>query len=278
MMMFALEARVARIYGITDPTFRPAGLILIVCYAIFLLIMFSRAESGTLAIFVIPTLPLLPIPYVLHRGNLAWLQIKEQEIEVIPSWFRRKFWSETSKIFRFDYGTELVFCKRLAYRSFDGFYVVLRSSSGTDQILWSTTDNSSGVSRKWWDRIAQEISETGQLRTRLIEQTVSPQGMRESEWPTSLNKTVRQSLRALIAAAVSPWLGIGARFLTSDPLKLAGGGVLLFIGTALWILYWIRPFPAKLPGEATARILIFTFQFATFYTLAVLVTGAVLHH
>jgi hypothetical protein len=279
MMMPALEARVvATSYGITNPTFRLAGIVLIVCYALFLLILFFRAESGTRAILVIPTLPLLPLAYVLHRGNLAWLQIKEQEIEVVPSWFRRKFWSETSKTFRFDCDSDLVFCKRLAYHAFDGFYLLLRSSSGSEQILWSTSNNSSGVSRKWWNRIAQEIRETGQLRTHLIEQTVSPQGMQESEWPTSLNKTVRQNLRALIAPAVSPWLGIGARLLTSDPLKLTGAGMLLSVGTALWILYWVRPLPRKFQGEAAASFLIFTLQFATFYTFAVLVTGAVLHH
>jgi hypothetical protein len=275
----ALEAWVgARTFGITNPAFRSAGLILVVAYAIFLLIMFFRAESDTWAVLIIPTLPLLPLAYVFHRGNLAWLQIKEQEIEVKPSWFRRRLWSEPSKTARFDSGSELVFCRRLAYLSFEGFYVILRSSSGIDQTLWSTNDNSTGVSRKWWTRIAREISETSQLKTRLIEQTVSSQGMRESDWPTSLNKTVRQGLRALIVPAGSPWLGIGARLLTSDPIKLAGFGVLLFIGTAFWILYWIRPLRGKLPGDATLRILIFTLQFATFYTLAVLVTGAVLHH
>ena len=267
----------ARTYGITNPTVRSAGPILLVAYAIFLLIIFFRAESSTWAILVIPTLPLLPLAYVLHRGNLAWIQIKEQEIEVIPSWFRRKFWSEPSKTVRFDSGSELVFCTRLAYRSFDGFYVILRSPSGTNQTLWSTNNHSTGVSRKWWARIAEEISETSQLKTRLIEQAVSSQGMRESDWPTSLNKTVRQGLRALIAPAVSPWLGIGARLLTSDPVKLVGVGVLLFIGTGLWIFYWIRPLRGKLLEYATARILIFTLQFATFYTLAVLITGVLLH-
>jgi hypothetical protein len=276
---FALEAWVgARTYGITNSTFRSVGLILVVAYAIFLLIMFFRAESDAWAILVIPTLPLLPLAYVLHKGNLAWLQIKEQEIEVIPSWFRRTLWSEPIKTIQFDFGSELVFCRRLAYRSFDGFYLILRSPSGADQTLWSTNDNSAGVSRKWWARIAQEIDETSQLKTKLIQQTVSSEGMRESDWPTSLNKTVRQGLRALIVPAVSPWLGIGARLLTADPAKLAGAGVLLFVGIALWILYWIRPLRGKLPGYATARILILTLQFATFYTLSVLVTGAFLRH
>lgn len=267
-----------RTYGISNPTFRSAVVILVVAYAIFLLIIFLRAESDTWAISVIPTLPLLPLAYVLHRGNLAWLQIKDEEIEVIPSWFSRKFWSEQSRTARFDSGSELLFCRRFAYGSFDGFFVILRSSSGTDQALWSTNNNSTGVGRRWWSRIAREISGTNQLKTRLIEQTVNSQGMRENDWPTKRGETLWRALRAGVAPALAPWLGIGARLLTSDPFKLAGVGVLLWIGSAVWIWFWTRALSEKLPQDVTARILIFTLQFATFYTLAVLVTGAVLHH
>ena len=86
-----------RTCGVSNPTFRPAIVILVVAYAIFLLIIFLRAESYTWAILVIPTLPLLPLAYVLHRGSLAWLQIKDEGIEVIPSWSSRKFWSEQTE-------------------------------------------------------------------------------------------------------------------------------------------------------------------------------------
>jgi hypothetical protein len=267
-----------RTYGISNPTFRSAVVILVVAYAIFLLIIFLRAESDTWAILVIPTLPLLPLAYVLHRGSLAWLQIRDEEIEVIPSWFSRKFWSEQSRTARFDSGSELLFCRRFAYGSFDGFFVLLRSSSGTDQALWSTNDNSTGVGRRWWSRIAREISGTNQLKTRLIEQTVNSQGMRESDWSTKRGKMLWQGLRPVVAPALAPWLGIGARLLTSDPFKLVGVGVLLWVGSAVWIWFWTRPLREKLPQDVTARTLIFTLQFATFYTLAVLVTGAVLHH
>jgi hypothetical protein len=211
-----------RTYGISNRTFRSAVVILVVAYAIFLLIIFLRAESDTWAILVIPTLPLLPLAYVLHKGNLAWLQIKDEEIEVTPSWFGRKFWSEQSRTVRFDSGSELLFCRRFAYGSFDGFFVILRSSSGADQALWSTNDNSTGVGRRWWSRIAREISGTSQLKTRLIEQTVNSQGMRESDWPTKRGKMLWQGLRAVVAPALAPWLGIGARLLTSDPIQVSG--------------------------------------------------------
>lgn len=74
-----------------------------------------------------------------------------------------------------------------------------------------TLDTASGAGRRWWSRIAQEISNVHDLKTRLIEQTVNSQGALETEWPTVLDKTQRRRLGVGIVPALSPWLGIGAR-------------------------------------------------------------------
>jgi hypothetical protein len=247
-------------------------------YAAFLIIIFLRADSDTWAILVIPTLPLLPLAYIVHRGNLGWIRIQEQKIEIVPSWFHRRFWGEQSKNARFDSDSELLFCRRFAYSALDGFFVLLRSHPGADQTLWSTTATTSGAGRRWWSRIAQEISSTHNLRTRLIEQTVSSQGMSETDWKTGQGKMLWQGLKILIVPAISPWLGIGARVLTGDPSKLVLFGVLLWIGAGASFWYWFRVLRAKPPQDLTAGIWIFTLQFATFYTMAVLVTGALLRH
>jgi len=268
-----------RTHGITNPTFRAVTVILVVVYAVFLLIIFLRAESDSWAILVVPTLPLLPLAYVLHRGSLTWLRVEKDEIEIIPSWFMRKFWREQNKIARFNPGSELLFCRRFAYGSFDGFFIILRSPFGTDQTLWSTHNSSTGVGRRWWSRIARELSETNQLNTRLVEQTFNSQGTQEREWPSGAGKMLWKGLRILVVPAIAPWLGIGARLLSSDPFKLVGVGIVLWIGTAAWVWYWIRPLRGKLPRrDVTTPVLVFTLEFATFYTLSVLVTGAVLHH
>lgn len=270
-----LEPQVGtRTYGISNPKFWPAIVLLVGAYAIFLIIIFLRADSDEWPILVIPTLPLLPLAYALHIGSLSWIEIKEQEVEVVPSWFRRKFWGEQSKKGRFDSDSELLFCRRFSYGAFDGYFIILRPRSGTDQTLWGTHDNSSGVGRRWWSRIAQEINNTNQLATRLIEQTVNAQGTRETDWPTNRGKLLWLGL----PPALAPWVGVAARVLTADPFMLVGVGVLLWIGTAGWIWYWIRPPRGKPSQDAAARILTVSLQFATFYTFAVLVTGAVLHH
>jgi hypothetical protein len=266
-----------RSYGISNPKFWPAIVLLVVAYAAFLVIMLLRADPDEWQILVVPTLPLLPLAYILHRCSLSWIRIKDEEVEIVPSWFRRKFWGEQSKNARFDSGSELLFCQRFACGAFDGYFILLRSRSGTDLTMWSTVNHSTGAGRRWWSRIAQEISDTCHLNTRLIEQTVSSQGTQEADWPTGSGKKLWR-LRALILPALAPWLGIGARVLTADSLKLVGTGVLLWIGCAGLMLHWIQSRRGTLRWQdLSTGMLVFTLQFATFYTLTVLVTGAVLH-
>ncbi len=262
-------------YCISNPTFRLATIILSIAYAAFLIIIFLRADPEVWAILVIPTLPLLPLPFILHRASLGWIRIQEEEIEIAPSWFSRKLWGEQGKNARFDSGSELLFCRRFAYGALDGFYLILRPLSGSDQTLWSATTNSA-VSRRWWSRIAVQISEAHHLKSRLVEQTVSSQGVAETDWKTGRSKIPRLVMAALIVAALSPWLGIGVRLLTPDPSRLILVGVFLWVIAGASILYAARSRGAKLPDGATT-IVIFSLQFFTFYAVAVLLTGAALH-
>ncbi len=264
-------------YGISNPTFRSAAAILAIAYAAFLIIIFLRADSDTWAILIIPTLLLLPLAFVLHRGSLAWIRIQDEEIVIVPSWFCRRFWGDQSKNAGFDSESELLLCRRFAYSALDGFFVILRPRSGPDYTLWSATSAATGVSYRWWSRIAGEISKTHHLKTRLVDQTVNSQGMMETDWKTLRGKRLWQSLM-IIAPGLLPWLGAGARLLTADPSKLTLIGLLLWISAGASIWYWLRSAGAKLPQYAAASILFFTIQFAMFYTLAVLVAGAVLHH
>jgi len=265
-------------YGITNPTSRSATVLLAVAYAAFLAIIFLRAESGTWAISIIPTLPLLPLAVAIHLGSLGWIRIREEEIEIVPSWFRRKFWGEQSKSARFDASSELLFCRRFAWGALDGFFVILRPISGPDQVVWSTSDTATGVSREWWSCIAQEIGKSQRLRTRLVDQTINSYGTAETDWKNGQGKSLWKGLRILIATTLLPWVGIAARLLTPNPAKLTAIGVILWMGAGASVWYWLRSRVVKLPEETAASVLLFTLQFATFYTLAVLVTGAVLHH
>jgi hypothetical protein len=160
----------------------------------------------------------------------------------------------------------------------DGFFVILGSRSGPDQNLWSTANTATGISRRWWSRIAQEINATHHLKTRLVDQTSNSQGTAETDWKSGRGKAPWQALKMAIFPAILPWLGIAARLLTADPGKLVLTGVLLCFGAGTFVRYWIRSRGATFSQDVTAGIFIFTLQFTTFYALAVLVTGAVLQH
>jgi hypothetical protein len=89
---------------------------------------------------------------------------------------------------------------------------------------------------------------------------------------------VWQALKLFIFPVIAPWLGIGARLLTADPTKLALAGMLLWFSAGTYAWYWVGTKKITRPPDLTSRMLVFTLQFATFYTFAVLMTGAVLKH
>ena len=265
----------AKSYGVSNPTFWPIAVLLAVAYATFLVIMLLRGSLDEWLILV-PTLPLLPLAYVLHRSSLSWIRIKNDEIEVVPSWFRRKFWGDQGKNARFDADCELLFCERFAYRAFDGYSILLRSRSGPDLALWSTDSNSTGVGLRWWSEIAREITDTFRLRTRLVEQRVGSQPTQEVDWVAGTGRKLWR-LKVLILPGIAPWLGLGARLLTADSLKLSAVGILLWLASVGLVLYRIRSRTGAVRGRGLVPgLLVFTLQFVTFYTLTVLVAGAVL--
>jgi hypothetical protein len=249
-------AQPTRSYGISNPAFWPAPVLGVSTLGVFLIIVFFL--HGDLAkwwILVLPTLSVLPMVYIFHRGTLSWIRVGREQVEIAPSWFQRKFWDEPSKSTRFDSGSELLFCMRTAYGRFDSYAIMLRPHSGPDQVLWSGHESSTGVGRHWWSQIAREIGDTSPLKTCLIEQRAGSQGTSEAEWSTVGGKKLWQGLRMSIPFAIAPWLGIGARVLTGDHLKLVGIGVILWICSIVWISYWVRAGGKTLRQELNERLL-----------------------
>ena len=266
-----------RAYGIANPTFRPVLVILALAYTAGLIAALLRSDLGWF-LYLLPTLLLVPWAYAFHRAGLAWIRISEHEIEIVPSWFARKMWSGQNYLVRYNSDSELLFCLRFAYGSPDGCSVILRSPYKPDQTLWSTASSTSGVSRKWWSQIAPKINDAHGLRARLIKQVVTSQGVSESDWPSDRHKMVWQVFMLFVFQALAPWLGIGVRLLSADPTKLALAGVLLWLCAGTYARYWVGTKKVTRQPELISRMLLFTLQFATFYTFAVLMTGAVLKH
>ena len=222
------------------------------------------------------TVVLFVLAYFLHKASLSWIRISEdgKELVAVPSWYSRKLWGEHHVVGLITPGSELLFCRKSAYGAFDGYYVILRTPGGTDQVLWNAE---SGIRRRYWERVAREIRELHHLHTRMVRQVVSDQGTQEASWTAESDKFPWKNLRLIIGPAIFPWLGIVVRLITPDPWKITLAGIFFWAcGVSLfWYIYRSREV-ARDPGLATTA-LVWTLQFAGFYAATTLATNAFLH-
>lgn len=244
--------------------------------AVLCAIAFVDTEDSSRLALVLPTAVLFTLAYFLHRASLSWIQISEDGMEIVsvPSWYSRRLWGEDRVVGRIVPGSELLFCRKSAYGAFDGYYIILRTPSAPDQVLWNAE---SGINRRVWERVANETRDLHLLNAHLVRQVVSDQGMKETDWTAESDKLPWKNLRLVMGPALFPWLGIAVRLFTANTLNIALVGAFLWvIGiSALWYFYR-RHHVAKEQG-LVATALIWTVQFVGFYTVIVLATGAFLH-
>jgi len=242
---------------------------------LFAIAFFNTGDSSRLAL-VLPAVTLFAMAYFLHKASLSWIRVSEdgKEIVSIPSWYSRKLWGEHRVVGRIAPESELLFCRKSAYGAFDGYYVILRTPSTSDLVLWNAE---SGISRRFWERVAKEIRELHQLNARLVRQVVSNQGTQETEWTLNSDKIMWKNLNWIIGPALFPWLGIPVRLFTADPWTIALMGALLWIigFSVLWYFYRSH-YIAKEQSLATIT-LVWTLQFAGLYAVTALATSAFLH-
>lgn len=138
---------------------------------LFAIAFFGTSDSSRFAA-VLPTVGLFTLAYFLDKASLSWIRISEdgKELVSVPSWYSRKLWGEDRVVGHIIPGSELLFCRKSAYGALDGYYVVLRTPGGPDQVLWNAE---SGIRRRSWERVTQEIRELHQLDTRLVRQVVT---------------------------------------------------------------------------------------------------------
>ncbi len=222
-----------------------------------------------------PTVVLFLLAYFVHRGSLSWIRISRDSREIVrvPSWFARKLIGEKQLVVQVPSGSELIFCRRLAYGGILGYYIIVRAPNGAEQIVWNDL---TGVTRGRWSRVAKEIGERCQLPARVVTQNVSDAGTEETEWTAQTDSNKWKVMRIMVGPALAPFLGIVFRLFTSR------ARLLFLMGAVLWILsvgiFWYLYRTQEVSKEQAFPLMVFTWtiQFTTFYVLAVLVTGAVL--
>ena len=247
----------------------------VICVASLLVVTFFITTDQARIAFVYPTVLLLLSAYFVRKGSLSWIRISPdgKEITWVPSWFARHLLGERASVTKLIPDSELIFCRRRAYGGLDGYYMIVRAPDGAEQVVWNDV---TGVSRRWWTRIANEIKERYQLNVRLVSQVVSDQGMAESEWSVETDRANWRPFRMLIGPALSPWLGIAVRFVTSSPRTIALFGAVLWLVSSATFIYIYRTQDVSKKETPALAIFAWSVQFVVLYSVAVLVTGGVM--
>jgi hypothetical protein len=266
-----MSARYHRVYLQGSPLTFIVTLTLLLLASMLLWAFLNISDNSRFGL-IPPTVVLFGLAYFVHKASLSWIQISAsgEELVKIPSWFARKLSGEKRVITKAPQGSEIVLCRRLAYGGLQGYCLLVRAPDGTEQEIWNDV---TGVTRGRWTRAATEIGERCQLRVRIVTQTISDKGTEETDWTALTDKKKWKMLRIMVGPAVAPWLGIGVRILTSNPiLILAFGLVLWLIGASVfWYIYRTREVSKEQSLHLT--ILVWTLQFITFYVVSVLATG-----
>jgi hypothetical protein len=244
--------------------------------AVLLAIAFLDNQDYFRLMLLIPTVALFTLAYCLHRASLSWIRISRDGNEIVstPSWYSRKLLGERRVVGQVTPESELLLCRKSAYGGLNGYYVILRRPDTSELVLWHAE---SGISRRYWERVAEEIRELHQLNVRLVRQIVGNQGLQEMEWTAKSDKVMWKTAIWLIAPALFSWLGIPVRLFTPNPWTIALVGALLWtLGVSVYWFYYRSHRVAKEQSLAITTTL-WTLQFAGQYAVVALVTNAFLH-
>jgi hypothetical protein len=183
---------------------------------------------------------------------------------------------EKGKIAKIPPGSELVLCRRTAYGTLDGYYITLRTSDGSEQVLWNSIN---GIGRRRRMRIAQEVKERFGLPVRQIKQDATPGARSETEWKATYDKRVWKNAGLALVPSLTPFLGIPVRLFTGDTKIIAlMGFVLWFLGVvAYWLVFRInRTSSISKDQSLPLTLLVWTMTYIPFYLIAVVGTRALI--
>jgi hypothetical protein len=269
-----MQAKSYRIYLRGSPITFWIILSLISMAVMFGWVFFTESDSSRFNLGP-PILGLIALAYFVHKASLSWIRILHDGSEMVrvPSWFARRLLGEKRTVATIPPNSELILCRRFEYGGIQGYYMIVRAPDGAEQIIWNDV---TGVTRRQWSRIANEIGKRSQLKVRLVSQTVSTSGIEETDWTALSDKGKWKFLRLMVGPALAPWLGIGIRFLTPKLWSIALAGTILWLAGCAMFWYIYRTVEISKEESPAITILVWTIQFITLYVLAVLFTGAFL--
>jgi hypothetical protein len=246
------------------------------CLAVLTAIAFFDTGDNSRFALILLAVVLFTMAYFLDKASLSWIEISEdgKEVVSVPSWYGRKLCGARRVVKQIIPGSELLFCRIMAYGALDGYYVILRTPDISDLVLWSTD---SGISRRVWARVVEDLRTKRQLNARMVKLAVGDQGKVETDWTGQADRMQWKNMRLAIAPALFPWLGIVAGALISEPWKIALVGLLFWVSGFSMFWYFYRGNKAAKGQTLGSLTFVWTIQFAGLYAVAVLITRAFLH-
>jgi hypothetical protein len=231
-------------------------------------------DDSSRTVFVYPLVLFGFLTYLSFRAGLAWIRIvgDRQEITSVPCWYARTLFGEKGKIAKILPGSELVFCRRTAYGTLNGYYVTLRAPDGSEQVLWNSIN---GISRRRRTRIAREVEQRFGLHVRQIKQDATPGSCSESEWKTTFDRRVWRNLGIVLMPSLMPFLGVPVRLFTGNvTIIILMGFVLWFLGaTGYWLVFRLNRTPTTSKDQSVPLALfVWTMTYIPFYIIAVVGT------
>lgn len=225
--------------------------------------------------FVYPMALFCLLTYLSLRAGLAWMRVlgNGEEIVSIPCWYARKIFGEKGKTTRILPDSELVFCRRMAYGTLDGYYIILRAKDGAEQVLWNSIN---GISRRRRMRIAEELEQRFKLHVRQVKQDVTPGSVEETEWTGGVDKRVWKNAGMAMIPALMPFFGAAVRLLTANPTAIALVGIVLWIcgAATYWLIFRISC--VQKDQSLPLMIFVWTMTYIPLYLIAIFGTAALL--
>jgi hypothetical protein len=243
--------------------------------AALFLIAFVQTPGNSKFTLLYPTVLFFLAAYYIDKASVSWIRISNdgKELVRVPSWFARKLLSEGRVVARIEPGAEFIICRRVGYGFVNGYSMILRAPDGKEKVIWDTSEP---TTRHWLKRVADEITAKHKLAVRLISRSTSDQGVEEKEWTGEGERAKWRRVGIVLVPAMSPFLGIGVRYITANL------GVILAAGAGLWLFecgcyfLMVRKLQAVKDQCNAVVILIWTMQFIISYALSVIFTSHVI--
>lgn len=213
-----------------------------------------------------------PLVFLSDRASRDWIEISPhgERLEVIPSWYDRKFSGKRVSTIELKKGCSLLICLHTNYGAFGGEEILLRAADGAEESVYVTLQ---GFSRVLREELQTVISDRCNVPVKRINRILSADGTQDLDW--NLKK---QPLDPPIAVGgllmpLFPLSGVLIRLFTSNLTAITLFGLFFWFLLVVYWRYLVRMLDRD-KSVTPVRLGVMLFHYALYYLLAVLITDS----